>query len=81
LNVTKIEQLGSGSVYCQVIDVIHPGKVTMNKINWKAKHDYEFIANLKILQNAFDKIGIKRYVEVHKHLFKGRKTCKSQVSR
>ena len=35
-------------------------------MNWKAKNDYEFIANLKILQAAFDKIGIKRYVEVEK---------------
>lgn len=37
LNLTKIEQLGSGAVYCQIIDVIHPGRMPMNKINWKAK--------------------------------------------
>ena len=51
-------------MYCQIVDVIHPGKVSMSKINWKAKNDYEFISNLKLLQNAFDKIGIKRHVEV-----------------
>jgi hypothetical protein len=34
----------------------------MGKVNWKAKNDYEFIANLKVLQNAFDKAGIKRHV-------------------
>lgn len=56
--------LGSGAVYCQLVDVIHPGKVAISKINWKAKNDYEFINNLKILQNAFDKIGIKKHVEV-----------------
>lgn len=64
--MTKIEQLGSGAVYCQIVDVIHPGKIALNKVNWRAKNDYEFIANLKILQSAFDKIGIKRYVEVEK---------------
>ena len=64
LNLTKIEQLGSGAVYCQVIDAIHPGKIAISKVNWKAKNNYEFINNLKILQTAFDKIGIKRYVEV-----------------
>jgi RP/EB family microtubule-associated protein len=53
LNITKIEQLGAGSIYCQIVDVIHPGKVAMNKVNWKAKNDYEFINNLKILQTAF----------------------------
>ena len=38
----------------------------MNKVNWKAKNEYEFINNLKILQTAFDKVGVKRYVEVEK---------------
>ena len=64
LNLTKIEQLGAGSVYSQIIDIVHPGSVAMNKLNWKAKNDYEFIANLKVLQNAFAKAGIKRYIEV-----------------
>lgn len=34
----------------------------MNKVNWKAKLDYEFINNLKVLQAALDKLGIKRHV-------------------
>jgi RP/EB family microtubule-associated protein len=38
----------------------------MSRVNWKAKNDYEFISNLKILQVAFDKAGVKRYVEVEK---------------
>lgn len=66
LNLNKIEQLGSGAVYCQIFDVIHPGKIAISKVNWKAKNDYEFISNLKILQSGFDKVGIKRYVEVEK---------------
>jgi len=66
LNINKIEQLGSGSIYCQILDVIHPGKVSLSKVNWKAKSDYEFINNFKILQNSFDKLGIKRHVEVEK---------------
>lgn len=46
------------------MDVIYPGKIAINKVNWKAKLDYEFINNLKILQSAFDKLGIKRYIDV-----------------
>lgn len=49
-----------------MLDVIHPGKVALSKVNWKARHDYEFIGNLKILQTSFDKIGIKKHVEVEK---------------
>ena len=37
LNLSKTEQLGSGAVYCQIVDVVHPGKIVMSKINWKAK--------------------------------------------
>jgi hypothetical protein len=64
LNLTKIEQLGSGAVYCQVVDVVHPGSISMAKVNWKAKNDYEFISNYRLLQDAFNKVGIKRYLEV-----------------
>jgi RP/EB family microtubule-associated protein len=37
----------------------------MAKVSWKAKADYEFLNNYKILQTAFDKFGIKRYIDVN----------------
>ncbi len=49
----KVEQCATGAVYCQVIDAIYPGSVQMNKVNWQAKHDYEYAYNYKILQSAF----------------------------
>ena len=36
----------------------------MHKVNWAAKQDFEFIANYKILQTAFTKLGIERHVDV-----------------
>ena len=66
LNVTKIESLGQGAVYCQIIDAMFPGKVALSKVNWKAKLEWEFVNNLKVLQTAFTKIGIKRVIEVEK---------------
>jgi len=33
--VTKIEQLGSGSIYCHLLDAAYPGKVPLNKIKWQ----------------------------------------------
>jgi len=66
LSLTKIEQCATGSVYCQIIDAIYPGTFPVSKINWGAKHEYEFVNNYKILQKAFDKNGITRNIEVAK---------------
>lgn len=38
LNITKVEQLGTGAAYCQILDMMFPGKVNMSKVNWKAKN-------------------------------------------
>lgn len=37
-NITKIEQLGTGAVYCQLLDLLYPGKVQLAKVNTKAKN-------------------------------------------
>ena len=60
LNLTRIQELGSGAVYCQVFSLVHPGSIPMHKVNWKAKNEYQFNKNLKLLQDAFAKIGIER---------------------
>jgi len=66
LNITRIEQLGSGSVYCQILDSISPGKVNMSKVNWKAQLEWEFINNLKLLQQAFLKCGLNKHIEIER---------------
>ncbi len=46
------------------MDAIYPGTFSMGKLKWNAKHDYEYIDNYKVLQNAFDKNGVKRHIDV-----------------
>ncbi|KAL0487226.1 hypothetical protein AKO1_001117 [Acrasis kona] len=53
------------------MDVVHPGSVPLSKVNFNAKHDYEYIKNYKILQECFTKAGIDKAIDVNK-LIKGK---------
>jgi len=46
------------------MDLLYPGKIALNKVNPKAKFEYEFIANFKVLQQSFTKLGILKHIEV-----------------
>lgn len=66
INLTKIEECAPGHVACQLMDVLHPGKVPLSKVNFAAKNEYEYINNYKVLQSVFDKMEISKNIEVSK---------------
>ncbi|KAM5541201.1 hypothetical protein V8D89_005130 [Ganoderma adspersum] len=65
INYTKVEQCGTGAAYCQVIDSIY-GDIPMVRVKMNARHEYEFIANFKVLQNAFRAKKIDRPIPIEK---------------
>ncbi|KAG6898581.1 hypothetical protein C0993_005858 [Termitomyces sp. T159_Od127] len=65
INYTKVEQCGGGGAYCQVIDSIY-GDVPMKRVKMNAKHEYEYIANFKVLQNVFKAKKIDKPIPVEK---------------
>lgn len=67
LKLSNVEQLGTGSVYCQLLDIIKPGTVPMNKVNWKANQEYEYINNFKLLQTSIQQIGFNLKLDVTPH--------------
>ncbi|KAJ1677455.1 microtubule integrity protein mal3 [Spiromyces aspiralis] len=60
-NYTKIEHLGTGAAYCQILDSIYLD-VPLTRVKFNAKNEYEYIHNLKILQNTFTKHKIDKPV-------------------
>lgn len=49
-----------------MLDLLYPGKVQLSKVNFKAKNDYEYINNFKVLQQCFTKLGVMKNIEVER---------------
>ncbi|XP_067840478.1 microtubule-associated protein RP/EB family member 3b [Heptranchias perlo] len=71
LSYTKIEQLCSGTAYCQFMDMLFPGCILLKKVKFQAKLEHEYIHNFKVLQAAFKKMNIDKIIAVER-LVKGK---------
>lgn len=65
INYTKVEQCGSGGAYCQILDSIY-GDLPMNRVKMNARHEYEYVANYKVMQNVFKAKKIDKPIPVEK---------------
>jgi len=63
LNITKVEQCGTGAALCQVFDSIYLD-VPMARVKFNVNTEYAYLQNFKILQNCFTKHQIDRPVNV-----------------
>lgn len=63
LNITKVEQCGTGAALCQVFDSIYLD-VPMARVKFNVNTEYAYLQNFKILQNCFSRHGIDRPVNV-----------------
>ncbi|KAM9308689.1 microtubule-associated protein RP/EB family member 2 [Gastrophryne carolinensis] len=71
LNYTKVEQLSSGAAYCQFMDMLFPGCISLKKVKFQAKLEHEYIHNFKLLQASFKRMNVDKVIPVEK-LVKGR---------
>ncbi|KAL1861774.1 hypothetical protein VTK73DRAFT_6916 [Phialemonium thermophilum] len=63
LNMTKVEQCGTGAALCQVYDSIFLD-VPMSRVKFNVNTEYAYIQNFKILQNTFAKHQIDKTIPV-----------------
>lgn len=64
VNYTKIEDMSNGAAFCQIFDYLHPKAVALNRVNFNASNPPEVMNNFKVLQESFDKVGIKQYLDI-----------------
>ncbi|XP_053972895.1 microtubule-associated protein RP/EB family member 1 isoform X3 [Hylaeus anthracinus] len=67
----KIEELCTGAVYCQFMDMLFPGSVPLKRVKFKTNLEHEYIQNFKILQGGFKKMNVDKIVPIDR-LVKGR---------
>lgn len=70
-NMLKVEELCTGSAYCQFMDMLFPGTISLKKVKIHAHLEHEYLNNYKTLQNCMKKIKIEKVIPVEK-LVKGR---------
>ncbi|KAH0607033.1 uncharacterized protein H6S33_003021 [Morchella sextelata] len=65
LNITRIEQCGTGAALCQIMDSIY-GDVPMSKVKFNVNTEYAYLQNYKILTNVFTSHQIERPIPVER---------------
>ncbi|KAL1297105.1 hypothetical protein AAFC00_004687 [Neodothiora populina] len=63
LNLTKVEQCGTGAPYCQIYDSIFLD-LPMSRVKFSVNSEYAYLENFKILSNTFRKHRIDHPVPV-----------------
>ncbi|KAJ5793012.1 hypothetical protein N7504_000377 [Penicillium tannophilum] len=63
LNITKIEQCGTGAALCQIFDSIFMD-VPMSRVKFNVNTEYAYLQNFKVLQNVFARHGVEKPVPV-----------------
>ena len=71
LELTSFEEMSTGAVFCQLLDACHPGSVRLNKVNWKANCETDYISNFKIFQQGLVANDIYKPIDINR-LTKGK---------
>ncbi|KFV08430.1 Microtubule-associated protein RP/EB family member 2, partial [Tauraco erythrolophus] len=68
---TSTRSLVTGAAYCQFMDMLFPGCISLKKVKFQAKLEHEYIHNFKLLQASFKRMNVDKVIPVEK-LVKGR---------
>lgn len=49
-----------GAAYCQFMDLLFPGCISLKKVKFQAKLEHEYIHNFKLLQASFKRVNVDK---------------------
>ncbi|XP_058126671.1 microtubule-associated protein RP/EB family member 1-like [Anopheles ziemanni] len=67
----KVEELCTGAAYCQLMDVLFPGCISIKRVKYCTNVEHDFLSNLRMFQNALVQLKVDRSVPIER-LAKGR---------
>jgi RP/EB family microtubule-associated protein len=59
-----LEELASGSVFCQILDLIYDGMVPMQKVNWQSEKTSDWVLNFEVLTSCLKKFQVSKEIYV-----------------
>lgn len=59
-----MEELASGAVFCQILDLIYDGIVNLHKVIWNADKSSDFVSNFELLANSLAKVQVQKELNV-----------------
>lgn len=69
--LAKIEDLCSGSAYCQIMHYLFPNSIQITRVKLNSNDEYSRIHNYKLLKEIFKKLKVDKEIPVDR-LIKGR---------
>eukprot|EP00800_Vazella_pourtalesii_P007170 TRINITY_DN194_c0_g1_i1.p1 TRINITY_DN194_c0_g1~~TRINITY_DN194_c0_g1_i1.p1 ORF type:complete len:298 (-),score=61.66 TRINITY_DN194_c0_g1_i1:100-930(-) len=70
MNLQKVEEMCTGTAYCQFMHVLFPESIVLKRVRWFANSDHQYMDNFKILQKAFAELQVKKLIPLER-LVKG----------
>ena len=63
LSINKVEEMGKGDAYCQLLDSLFHD-IPLRRVKYNSKLEIDYIQNFKIVQASFIKHNIKQHIPV-----------------
>ncbi|KAJ1446968.1 calponin homology domain-containing protein, partial [Pelagophyceae sp. CCMP2097] len=64
LALERVEDSASGAAACQLTDMLFPGTVAMQRVDWAARSEAAMVGNYKLLQQAWRRARIDKVMDV-----------------